>query len=125
METASGGEGVAGAAGDGRGLALRDGRRLEVRSDAGTDVVEIRSSAGQVEDRIPLTAAGPVLTLDAVRLELRAREAIDIETATLRLHGTRSVELSSAGTTKIASEGDLSVDSVGDVRVNGAMIYLN
>ena len=89
------------------GEALRGGRTLHV-ADAG-NVVEIRAASGQVEVRIRLTDDGPVLQMEAARLQLRATESVEIE--------SKRIELRSAG--------DIRADAKGEVRVTGTMIYLN
>ena len=88
-------------------VALRGGRSLRV-AEAG-EVVEIRAASGQLELRIRLTDEGPVLQMEAVRMQLRASEAVEIE--------SKRVD--------IKTEGDLTIDAKGEVRVVGAMIYLN
>ena len=102
---------------DRRELYLREGRTLSVE-DAGTDeLVEIRSSSGQVELRIKLTEDGPVLQMESVRLQLKASEAVEIE--------AKRVEIRATETLQLASDNEVKVDAEGEVRVNGKMIYLN
>jgi hypothetical protein len=100
---------------DAEPVALRGGRTLDVR-DAG-ELVEIRSASGQVEVRIRLTDDGPVLQMDAARLQLRASEAVEIE--------SKRVDIKASGVIQVTGEADVKVDAKGEVRINGAMIYLN
>ena len=58
-----------------RELYLREGRTLSVKQEGGQDLVEIRSASGMVEVRIKLTEEGPVLQMEAARLQLKATEA--------------------------------------------------
>lgn len=102
---------------DRRELYLRDGKTLSVETAGGDELVEIRSSSGQVELRIKLTEAGPVLQMESVRLQLKATESIEIE--------SRRVEIKATETLQLSSDDDVKVDAEGDVRVNGKMIYLN
>ena len=85
---------------------LADGRKLIV-SDG--HLVEIRNESGMVEIRIQLTEQGPVLQVEAARMQLKASESVQIE--------SKKIELKSEEGTEIESEGD--------VRVRGKMIYLN
>ncbi|MBL0214458.1 MAG: hypothetical protein IPQ07_11280 [Myxococcales bacterium] len=108
----------------GREVYLRDGRKL-VLSEQGTEqLVEIRNESGMLEVRIRLTEAGPVLQMDAARLQLKASEQVSIESARVEIKGTEQVDLS-GGKVKISGEEDVNVDAKGEVRVVGKMIYLN
>jgi len=102
---------------DRRELYLREGRTLSVEADGSDELVEIRSSSGQVELRIKLTEEGPVLQMEAVRLQLKASEAVEIE--------SRRIELKATETLQLASGDEVKVDAEGEVRVNGKMIFLN
>ena len=104
-------------AADRREVYLREGRTLSVE-DAGRDeLVEIRSSSGQVEIRIKLTEDGPVLQMESVRLQLKATESVEI--------ASKRVEIKASETLQLASDNEIKVDADGEVRVNGKMIYLN
>ncbi len=88
---------------------LKDGRKIVVSEQAGDQLVEIRNESGLVEVRIQLTEQGPVLQVEAARMQLKASESVQIE--------SKKIELKSEEGTEIESEGD--------VRVRGKMIYLN
>ena len=107
-----------------REVSLRDGRRLTI-SDAGVDqLVEIRSESGMLELRIRLTSEGPVLQMEAVKLQLRASEAVQIESPQVSITGTEKLSLTGG---EVALEGEEKVDvkSSGDVVVVGKTIHLN
>lgn len=104
-------------ASDRREVYLRDGRTLSVEDSATGELVEIRSSSGQVEVRIRLTEDGPVLQMESARLQLRASEAVEI--------AARRVDIKATETLALTSDNDVKVDAEGEVRVNGKMIYLN
>lgn len=111
--------------GETRELYLRDGRTLTV-SGAGTEeLVEIRAASGQVELRIRLTEQGPVLHMEAVRLKLKATEAVEVETKQFTVKAEESIALASQGELKLASTGDTTVTADGDVNVVGKIINLN
>lgn len=105
-------------------LGLASGRRLLVKDSASGQLVEIRNESGLLELRIRLTAEGPVLQMEALRLEMRAQEAVQIESPRVEIKGSEKVEVS-GGKVAVHGEEELSVDSAGDVRVVGKMIYLN
>jgi hypothetical protein len=104
-------------ASDRRELYLRDGKTLSVETTGSDELVEIRSSSGQVELRIKLTEEGPVLQMESVRLQLKASEAVEIESKRIELKATETLQLS--------SDNEVKVDAEGEVRVNGKMIFLN
>ena len=87
---------------DRREVYLREGRTLSVESVGSDELVEVRSSSGQVELRIRLTEEGPVLQMESARLELKASETL-----------------------QLSSDNEIKADAEGEVRVNGKMIYLN
>lgn len=108
-----------------RQVYLRDGRTLTI-GDAGADqLVEIRAASGALELRIQLTEAGPILQMEAVRLQLRATEAVEIASKRIDLKATEGLGLTAGGEIQVAGEADVKVDAKGEVRINGAMIYLN
>lgn len=102
---------------DRREIYLREGRTLSVEQTGSDELVEVRSSSGQLELRIKLTDDGPVLQMESVRLELKASEAVEIE--------SRRVEIKATETLQLTSADEVKVDAEGSVRVNGKMIYLN
>lgn len=102
---------------DRRELYLREGRTLVLEEQGTDDLVEIRSASGELELRIKLTADGPVLQMESVKLQLKASESVEI--------ASKRVEIKATETVQVASENEVKVDAEGDVRVNGKMIYLN
>src|SRR4051812_23691538 len=102
---------------DRREIYLREGRTLSVEQSGTEELVEIRSSSGQVELRIKLTEEGPVLQVESARLQLKASEAVEIESKRVEIRATETVHL--------ASKDEVKVEAEGEVRVNGKMIYLN
>ena len=80
--------------------------------------VEIRSGSGMVEVRIRLTEQGPVHQMQAVRLELKAEEAVSIESKTVEIKATE-------GSVKVESKEEVDIDAEGAVRVVGKTIHLN
>ena len=102
---------------DRREIYLREGRTLTIEQAGQDELVEIRSSSGQVELRIRLTEEGPVLQMESARLQLKATEAVEIE--------SKRIEIKATETLTLTSDNEVKVDAEGEVRVNGKMIYLN
>jgi len=73
---------------DRREIYLREGRTLSIEQAGSDELVEIRSSSGQVELRIRLTEDGPVLQMESARLQLKASEAIEIESKRVEIRAT-------------------------------------
>jgi hypothetical protein len=99
-----------------RQVYLRDGRTLVVSEAGGRDLVEIRSGSGVLEVRIELTERGPILRMESIKLELKADEAITLESPKVAIK---------AGGVKIESDEDVEVEAKGEVRVVGTTIHLN
>jgi hypothetical protein len=108
----------------GRELELRRGT-LKLAAEGEDDLVEIRDSTGLLQLRVRMTAEGPVLEVETVRLSLRAAESVDIEAKELNLTAERSLGLSSQGDLEVRGSGDVRVDANGEIHVTGEMIYLN
>ncbi len=111
--------------GETRELYLRDGRTLTVSATGNEELVEIRAASGQVEVRIRMTEQGPVLQLEAVRLKLKATEAVEVETRQFTVKAEQSIALVTEGQLTLASTGDTKVTAEGDVQVVGKRIDLN
>jgi phage gp45-like len=107
-----------------REVYLKDGRKLTLSEQGGDQLVEIRSESGLVEVRIKLTEEGPVLQMEAVRMQLKAAEQVEIHSARVEITGTEQVAVT-GGTIEVQGEEDVTVDAKGEVRVSGKMIYLN
>lgn len=93
-----------------RELYLRDGRRLVVTEEGSDQLVEIRAESGMVELRIRLTEEGPVLQMEAVRMQLKASEAVQIESPKVEIKGSEQLALRG---------GEITVEAEKDVRVEG------
>jgi uncharacterized protein (DUF2345 family) len=107
-----------------REVYLKDGRKLTLSEQGGDQLVEIRNESGLVEVRIKLTEEGPVLQMEAVRMQLKAAEQVEITSARVEINGTEQVAVT-GGKIEVEGEQDVTVDSKGEVRVTGKMIYLN
>lgn len=99
-----------------RELYLSEGRTLRVSREGADELVEIRSSAGLVEVRIKLTEAGPVLAMEAVKLQLKA-DAVEVESRTFQVTTEESI--------KLETKGELDVVSEEEMRIRGKKIWLN
>lgn len=109
---------------DQREVYLKDGRKLTLSEQGGDQLVEIRNESGLVEVRIKLTEEGPVLQMEAVRMQLKASEQVSIESQAVEIKGAERVEVT-GGKVELEAEEDVNVEAKGEVRVVGKMIWLN
>jgi hypothetical protein len=106
-------------------LALQHGRHLALVSNQGDELVEIRAPGGLVELRIRLTAEGPVLQMESLRLSMKAARDVEIACANFSVRSREAMTLQSDGGLRIQGETDLHVDAQGEVHVTGSTIHLN
>lgn len=83
--------------GEEREVYLRNGRKLVVSEQHGDQLVEIRNESGMLEVRIRLTEEGPVLQMDAARLQLKASESVEIESKRIEIKSTEDMNLTADG----------------------------
>jgi hypothetical protein len=106
-------------------LTLQHGRHLALVSNQGDDLVEIRAPGGSVELRIRLTAEGPVLQMESLRLSMKAAQDVEIACANFSVRSREAMTLQTGGALRIQGETDLHVDARGEVHVTGTTIHLN
>src|SRR5580704_14457370 len=82
--------------------ALPSGRSLVLRTGGAGEEIEIRGAGGEVELRITLTDAGPVVSIRGARVEI---EAPDVA------FRCRSVGVDAEGPVRIASAEDVCIEA--------------
>jgi len=115
-----------------REVYLRDGRKVVVNETGTEPLVEIRSESGMLEVRIKLTAEGPVLQMESVRMQLKATESVAIESKRVEIKAEeqlaiagKDVDISATEDLDLDADKDVHVRS-GDVRgTSDGKIYLN
>jgi phage gp45-like len=103
---------------------LPSGRSVVVRVDGGREELEVRSPQGDVEVRITLTDAGPVVCLRGARLELESPEAIAINCRKFEVTTQEGTELKSEGAVRIEAN-EMNIKTEDDIRLKGKIIHLN
>lgn len=106
-------------------LPLKHGRHLALISSGGDDLVEIRAPGGLVELRIRMTAEGPVLQMESLRLSLKAAQDVEVDCANFSVRSSEAMTLKADGALRISGETDVHVDAQGEVHVKGSIIHLN
>lgn len=104
---------------------LDDGRQVAIVRDGARQALELRAPSGQLELRIRLTEDGPVLSVDAARLEVRATEAVDIQCKDFQVTASESATITSGGAATVKAHGEIEIESEADVFVRGVRILLN
>lgn len=97
--------------------ALPSGRTVVVKADGRGEVIEVRSSGGEVELRIALTNDGPVLSLSGARLEINATDTVALNCRHLAVRATEGVSMEAGG--------DIALKSAGDTFIDGKLVKLN
>ena len=102
---------------------LPSGRSLVLRMDGDGEEIEIRSARGELDVRITLTDAGPVVSLRGARLEVESPE-VAFRCGTFDVQAAGAVSLVSEREVRIAG-GELRMETARDIHLNGAFIRLN
>jgi hypothetical protein len=103
---------------------LPSGRSVVVRVGRTGEEIEVRSPEGDVEVRICLTAAGPVVQLRGARLELESAESMDVRCQRFTVEADE-VDLHCAGNIHMQAQGELRIRTEEATHINGKMINLN
>ncbi len=106
-------------------IALQHGRHLSIAASGDDDLVEIRNPGGSVELRVRMTADGPVLQMESLRLSLKAARDVEVECANFSVRAREQMTLQSDGALCISGEADVHLDANGEVHVKGRLIHLN
>lgn len=115
-------------ASEARPLALLHGRTLvlDTQLDSGSQTLQIRSAAGELELAIELTQSGARLRVRAVDVDIEAAETLRMSCARAELNARESIELRAQHSIAIVSErGGASLQANDDVSVKGERILLN
>ena len=96
---------------------LASGRTLVIAPAGDAELLEVRSLKGEVEVRITLTAAGPVVQVRAARLELESAGTVRFD--------CRRLEVATREGTDLSSGGEVRIETEKDIHMKGAVIRLN
>lgn len=103
---------------------LPSGRSVVLKVNGSREELEVRSPGGDVEVRIVLTEAGPVVSLRGARLELETPETVAINCRQFTVQTTEGTQIQSGGDLELSGR-ELRVKTEGDIRMNGGIIRLN
>jgi hypothetical protein len=103
--------------------ALPRGRTLVLRIGSAGEDIEIRSAAGEIELRIALTDAGPVVSLRGARVEVDAAD-VAFRCRDFDVQASGAARLASAGEMRLEA-GEIRAETKHDIHLNGAFIRLN
>lgn len=95
----------------------RSGRSVLLDLSGERGQIEIRTAGGELELSIRLTESGPVLSVSAARIELKAVEAVAVH--------CRRFEVEATEAARIESAGGIELKATADLRLDGERLYLN
>src|SRR5262245_20165863 len=95
---------------------LPSGRSVVLKVTGAGEELEVRSPAGEVEVRIQLTDAGPIVSLRGGRLELESPDTVAVQCRRFEVQSEEEVLLTGQ---------ELRVRTKGDIHLNGDVIRLN
>jgi hypothetical protein len=96
---------------------LPSGRSVVLRVSDAAEEIEVRSASGDVEVRITLTDAGPVVQLSGARLQLESPEFIEVKCKRLSVQTSEATDMHSAG--------DVNIHADGNMDLRGKLLKLN
>jgi hypothetical protein len=103
---------------------LPSGRSVFVRTVQGREELEIRTAERELEVRITLTEAGPVVQLRGARLDVDSPDAVAFHCRRFEVYAGERLDLQSGGDAAILA-CELRVQTERDVRIDGQVIRLN
>ncbi len=102
-------------------IQLPSGRRLEIETDD-RERLWVRAPDGRVELHVRLTAAGPVLEMEAAALTLRSDANVRVECDRFDVHAREGMRMTTQGDLEQQVEGDHSVTVKGTSRTAAAEV---
>ena len=106
------------------GTAPVSGRGVSLRLGPSGEELEIRSPTGELELRILLTPDGPVLRLEAARVEVQAADEFRVSCGEFRVAAERGLHLEAGEAVQIEAER-MRVRTQDEIRMNGSFVRLN
>lgn len=106
-------------------IQLDSGRQVVVYSNENEEVLEVVETEGEVILKVRLTDAGPVISVQGTRLELKSTEALTLESKRIKIKAEEEVGIESRGTLEIDTSKEIGIHSDDEIRVVGKMIHLN
>jgi hypothetical protein len=105
-------------------IAPESGRRVTLLLGMDGEELEICSPEGALELRVLLTPTGPVLRLEAARIEVQAPEEFRVACGEFHVAAERRLRLQAGEDVQIAAER-MQVRTRDDIRMNGSFVRLN
>ncbi len=106
-------------------IKLPSGRRIETSSHQTEDLVEISEPDGRISITIRLTEAGPVMTVEGARLELKSAESISMKAPKVKIEAEEEAVIDSRGKLKVNAGDEMAIHSEKDLVMTGDLIHLN
>lgn len=106
-------------------MQLDSGRYVRVYADEKEEILEIVEPEGEVVIKVRLTEAGPVISVQGARLELKSTETLTLDAKKVQIKAQEQVVIESKGDLEIDASKKMDIHSDQDIRVVGKMIHLN
>ncbi len=105
-------------------LVLATGHRLVSCGDGREPQVQVIGPAGDVQLSIRLTPSGPVVQLQAARLELSAKESLSLTAPRVEIRTSDGFSVQSGGAMALEAS-EILAQASGDIRLDGRTLLLN
>ena len=106
-------------------MKLESGRHIKVHAEEKEEILEIVEPEGQVVMKVRLTDAGPVITVQGARLDLKSTESLTLKAKKVKITAKEQAVVESKGSLEIDASKNIDIHSDQDVRVVGKIIHLN
>jgi hypothetical protein len=103
---------------------LSSGRSLILKEREDHEELEIRSPDGEIEVRVILTDACPIVTVRGARLQIEAPESMSVRCGRFEVHADEAAAIHSCGSVDVTGEV-MRVRTAGDIHMDGDVIRLN
>ena len=104
---------------------LDSGRQVVIHTNGNEELLEIVETGREVVLRVRLTDAGPVISVQGARLELKSTEILALESKKVKIKAEEELGVESKGGLTIDSLKEIGTHSDDEIRVMGKMIHLN
>lgn len=104
---------------------LASGRQVLITSNEKDDRIDILANEGDITMTVRLTDAGPVISMQGARLEIKSTETLTLDANKIKIKAGEKAAIESNGTLNIDAADEMEIKSDQDVHVKGKMIHLN
>jgi hypothetical protein len=104
---------------------LSSERALAVLRNNAGDEIQLRSPSGEIELRIVITAHGPVVQLNAARVEVNAVDDVNFSCQRFAVHSSEETQLTTDGQLRLRAQEQVLIRAKQQVDIKGRPIRRN